>query len=241
MATEKQIAANRANALHSTGPRTEAGLAASSRNNLRHGLTVRGFVVLAGQEDAFEELEAGLHAHLIPVGPLQEVIFKRILESSWNMERCRQAVIALQSIANLPDLDPLLDPHNLTRYANIQKYAREAENSLYKGMRELGKLQAEQQYRHEKFPLSETQRENVTEFDQTPHSLSDVCSFADVVNTVTSQIQVEAKTNSINMDTELKALDKLPPPEYVRRYEANSPQSAAATEPAPEIVRAAAA
>ena len=241
MATEKQIAANRANAQLSTGPRTEAGLAASSRNNLRHGLTIRGFVVGAGQEDAFEELEAGLRTHLVPVGPLQEVIFKRILESSWNMERCRQAVIALQAIANLPDIDPLLDPYNLARYANIHKYAREAENSLYKGMRELGKLQAEQQYRHEKFPLSETQVENATEFDQTPHAVSDVCSFAEVVNTVIRQIQVDAKTNSINMDTELKALDKLPPLEYIRRYEANSPQPAATQEPAPEMVRAAAA
>jgi hypothetical protein len=40
MATEKQIAANRANALKSTGPRTAAGQIKSSRNAFRHGLSL---------------------------------------------------------------------------------------------------------------------------------------------------------------------------------------------------------
>jgi hypothetical protein len=40
MATEKQIAANRANAKRSTGPRTAAGRAKSSRNSYRHGLSL---------------------------------------------------------------------------------------------------------------------------------------------------------------------------------------------------------
>ena len=40
MATEKQIAANRANAQKSTGPRTAAGRLKSSRNALRHGLSL---------------------------------------------------------------------------------------------------------------------------------------------------------------------------------------------------------
>ena len=39
MATEKQIAANRANAKRSTGPRTLAGKTISSRNAYRHGLS----------------------------------------------------------------------------------------------------------------------------------------------------------------------------------------------------------
>jgi hypothetical protein len=39
MATEKQIAANRANAMRSTGPKTAAGKLKSSRNAYRHGLS----------------------------------------------------------------------------------------------------------------------------------------------------------------------------------------------------------
>jgi hypothetical protein len=40
MATAKQVAANRANAARSTGPRTPAGQAKSSRNAFRHGLSL---------------------------------------------------------------------------------------------------------------------------------------------------------------------------------------------------------
>jgi hypothetical protein len=40
MATEKQIAANRQNALKSTGPRSPAGKRRSSHNAYRHGLSV---------------------------------------------------------------------------------------------------------------------------------------------------------------------------------------------------------
>jgi hypothetical protein len=39
LATEKQIAANRANAKHSTGPRTATGKLKASRNAYRHGLS----------------------------------------------------------------------------------------------------------------------------------------------------------------------------------------------------------
>ena len=55
MASEKQIAANRRNALLSSGPRTLAGKRASSRNSLRHGLTARNNDNLSG------EIESRLH------------------------------------------------------------------------------------------------------------------------------------------------------------------------------------
>ena len=42
MASEKQIAANRANAKRSTGPKTAAGKQNSSRNAFRHGLSRPG-------------------------------------------------------------------------------------------------------------------------------------------------------------------------------------------------------
>ena len=40
MATERQIKANRENAKRSTGPKTAAGRLKSSRNSLRHGLSL---------------------------------------------------------------------------------------------------------------------------------------------------------------------------------------------------------
>jgi hypothetical protein len=48
MASERQIAANRRNALLSCGPKTQAGKLASSRNAVRHGLTARNNDYLDG-------------------------------------------------------------------------------------------------------------------------------------------------------------------------------------------------
>ena len=45
MTSERQKAANQANALHSTGPKTEEGKAAVRFNPLRHGLLARDVVL----------------------------------------------------------------------------------------------------------------------------------------------------------------------------------------------------
>jgi len=42
MISEKQLEANRSNALLSTGPKTEAGKKRSSMNALRHGINGQG-------------------------------------------------------------------------------------------------------------------------------------------------------------------------------------------------------
>ena len=59
MASERQIAANRRNALLSSGPKTQTGKRASSRNALRHGLTARNNDNLSG------EIESRLHPESI--------------------------------------------------------------------------------------------------------------------------------------------------------------------------------
>jgi len=55
MATERQIAANRTNALRSTGPKTQAGRSKSSRNAYRHGLSL-GLAPDASLNDKVDEI-----------------------------------------------------------------------------------------------------------------------------------------------------------------------------------------
>jgi hypothetical protein len=52
MATERQIAANRRNAVKSTGPRSSAGKRRARRNSCRHGLSVAA----AGRPEQVEKL-----------------------------------------------------------------------------------------------------------------------------------------------------------------------------------------
>jgi hypothetical protein len=60
MATERQIAANRANAQKSTGPKTAAGRLKSSRNAFRHGLSLpsRLDIAISAKADAIARLLA---------------------------------------------------------------------------------------------------------------------------------------------------------------------------------------
>ena len=88
MATQRQIDANRENALRSTGPRTEAGKAASSANALSHGLTAADTVVLPEEDtDAFERLREGVIADLDPAGALQAALAQRVAVLLWRLDR----------------------------------------------------------------------------------------------------------------------------------------------------------
>lgn len=63
MATDKQIAANRANALKSTGPRTPAGRSRAAQNARRHGLSVPQDMDLVLQERALRLANKILREH----------------------------------------------------------------------------------------------------------------------------------------------------------------------------------
>jgi hypothetical protein len=64
MTSERQKAANRANALHSTGPKTQEGKAVVRLNALRHGLLTRDVVLPGENADAFEDLLNQVRAEL---------------------------------------------------------------------------------------------------------------------------------------------------------------------------------
>jgi hypothetical protein len=54
--SERQIQANRRNALRSTGPKTARGKRAVSRNAIKHGLLAREVVITAGEgEESLKE------------------------------------------------------------------------------------------------------------------------------------------------------------------------------------------
>ena len=224
MATAAQVLANRENAQLSTGPRSEEGKAKSSLNALRHGLAARGLIVLPGQEDAFTELEDGLRTGLNPSGTLQDVLFKRVLESAWNLHRCRLAEAQLYLSATDSTIDPLLDDKNEAKSTRIQKYARQSENSMHKALRELGRLQTEDQYRHEAFPLTEEQRNDEEAFAGTVHALSDVCSIEKITTTLAKTGRLDRKSEPSSAKDAmamLKAFCRPPSSPSTFQFEAN--------------------
>jgi hypothetical protein len=74
--SESKQAANRANAMHSTGPQTEDGKARSSRNAEQHGVYSKPVPVLKGafadNPDEMDALLAGLREALLPRNALED-------------------------------------------------------------------------------------------------------------------------------------------------------------------------
>ena len=88
MPSEKQIAANRLNACLSTGPRTEAGKAQSSRNAMIHGLAAYGGGLFAHESpDEFFQMRDNLFAELLPQGAIERELANRIVGISWRLRR----------------------------------------------------------------------------------------------------------------------------------------------------------
>jgi hypothetical protein len=91
----EKIAANRANAQKSTGPRTAAGRNASKMNALKHGILSRETVVrgrcLQEDEREFTALHQRLWDDLMPAGPLEEMLVDRIVTAHWRLRRALKA------------------------------------------------------------------------------------------------------------------------------------------------------
>jgi hypothetical protein len=122
-----------------TGPRTEAGKAASSKNAMRHGLTAMHPVVTETDRPEFEALEAHLRFSLAPTGFLQELACSRILISAWNMQRVLKLENAL--LDNSLGEDPLNHPDTEKQAALYQRYYARFEGSYRANLREMERLQ----------------------------------------------------------------------------------------------------
>ena len=95
MPTPKQLAANRLNAKKSTGPKTNAGKAATSKNALKYGVFSESVLVASYNhiESPYEFalLWQEFYDSLAPVGPIEEALVEQILTAVWRMRRARKA------------------------------------------------------------------------------------------------------------------------------------------------------
>ncbi|HVM80893.1 MAG TPA: hypothetical protein VMU06_17870 [Stellaceae bacterium] len=95
MATDAQLAANRANALRSTGPKTDAGKERAARNALRHGLTSKQLVVFDETADDFAAFNASIRLALAPADEFEEQLVERIVVCQWRLRRVGRVEAAI--------------------------------------------------------------------------------------------------------------------------------------------------
>lgn len=164
MTTSKQLAANRQNALRSTGPRTPEGKAVSSMNARTHGLLCRGILLPDEDRNVFQTFSRGLREPLRPRGDLEDLLADRIISCAWRMRRA--LVMEVDVLQNArknwrTGEDDVNLGKALTRtmvdcdvFGNLGRYERGLERSLYKALHELQRHQAVQLRRKVPLPMA---------------------------------------------------------------------------------------
>jgi hypothetical protein len=133
LATEKQIAANRANAQRSTGPRTAAGKLKSSRNAYRHGLS----------SPMPLDLPSAAEVNLIALELAGEHATADRLASATDFARAQTELLRIRAVRTDQfaevDINDFSNLRQLQRLATLDRYERYA---LTKRRRASKKLQS---------------------------------------------------------------------------------------------------
>jgi hypothetical protein len=83
----RRAATNRANAKHSTGPRTDSGKQRSSLNALRHGLTAASAVLPSENQAAYDAHRRGFFDEYKPATPTETQLVIEIADTAWRLNR----------------------------------------------------------------------------------------------------------------------------------------------------------
>jgi hypothetical protein len=84
---EPRTRANRANALRSTGPRTDSGKERSSRNALRHGLTAASAVLPSEDRAAYDAHRRQFLDEYQPATPTETHLTQELADTAWRINR----------------------------------------------------------------------------------------------------------------------------------------------------------
>jgi hypothetical protein len=152
MATTAQTLANQTNALASTGPRTDEGKAASSRNAITLGLFTGHDYVRPEETELYRQLWSALWVELHPETALEETHACEIVSATWRLRRCAMAEVALAANAQL---DPMLDDATAAKQRSIDRARAQAHNILRRSTAELRRLQTDRIARAELFENAE--------------------------------------------------------------------------------------
>ncbi|MBV8842774.1 MAG: hypothetical protein JO307_08185 [Bryobacterales bacterium] len=126
----KRLAANRANAARSTGPRTPEGKARSAQNGRRHGFTASTFAIVRMESlDEIAKIRADLIEAYQPVNSQELFAIERMALAQQNMVRAARLESGLftkclnhglldEDAPNVPFAEVLFDDEQLTREQN---------------------------------------------------------------------------------------------------------------------------
>jgi hypothetical protein len=136
--SDTQLAANRRNAAHSTGPRTPEGRARAAANSTTFGLFTASNHVEPHEEAEYAVFVESWRNELAPHGPVEDALAIEIVAAAWRLRRCG---IVESNLLHSEDPDA-------TQLA-VDRARNQAHRLFLKGIAELRKLQTERQLRSE--------------------------------------------------------------------------------------------
>jgi hypothetical protein len=187
-----RLAANRANAQHSTGPTTPEGKAISSLNAVKSGLTGKAVLLPSDEVAAYEAHIARFGKELAPVGDQETHLVQSLADTQWRLDRIPNLETGLyalgrmryadlfEDISDEPLRTMLLDAHILMtdakHFKNLHLQEARLRRQYEKDLQELRKLQAERKKEDEqstampKKPVAQAAAAGGFEFTTAIHS-----------------------------------------------------------------------
>ena len=127
--SDRKRKANRENAKHSTGPKTERGKNRMRYNALKYGLYSDVIIrngVLAESQEEFEVLLDGVRRYFHPQGVMEHSQVRVIVDTEWRLRRCAQAEVGeIRKLAATFGLRPELDFEERSDLADGRFFSQE--------------------------------------------------------------------------------------------------------------------
>jgi hypothetical protein len=145
MTSEAQLAANRFNALKSTGPQTAAGKAVVALNGIKHGLLSREILLKGEREADLVELGKRLRTQLAPAGELELLLVDRLISTAWRLRRAGALEARLLDTARSDGSvfeNVLPWDSDRKKLQLLSRYEVTLERSFFRALHELQRLQA---------------------------------------------------------------------------------------------------
>jgi hypothetical protein len=146
MATDKQIEANRLNALKSTGPRTREGKSITRRNAFKHGIFAEAHTLIGEDNTAFEALRDDYLDRFHPSGPEEETLVANLINHSWFLARFRrlEAITWNMRLEDPISRYPLASAHifALKELEFLQRRINSTNRQFHRDLEALTRLQA---------------------------------------------------------------------------------------------------
>lgn len=142
MSSPEKQAANRANAQHSSGPRTSEGKARSAANSLTHAFCSKQILVATEEKEEFDTMSQGYDIELSPEGDLELTLWEEIVTAPWQLRRMRR--METEACSGHDSFTAILDDESLQKKLDrLARHKTRIERTFHRCLKQFKTIQNE--------------------------------------------------------------------------------------------------